>query len=1511
MPDLDPLTEIVNSLHTDSLVSKHAQRTGLDPELVRRVIGQESQGKPRAVSPKGAGGLMQLMPGTAQTLGVRNVFDPDENIRGGTDYLKQQLDKFGDVNLALAAYNAGPGAVIKYGNKVPPYAETQNYVKKIGGGYQGTGYAQDPLTEITSKAQTPSYDTSLTPAEERQFQQWKRQYAPRDSGADYDLRGAFKAGLTPDARTGHWPDTFKKPNHPTFSNQSKYAVGADAAKAGSWQGEQFTSPRGEVDPLTEITSQPELLTRPPITVPLGQLTADVNRWTRKLERQTKPRGWGKGPIGAGVNIPQQSIAGATVEGEAQRGPTAGESVRAAGRMAMRSAGLDVLPASIQDIAAEQVAKGTAGLARMASGLVKTLPRQAQLGIRAPAPVESATRAVREPLNVLAGTLEQGAGEMSQGRNPYAQAGLDVAGGAAASAPAMLLQGLGVPAPVAFGIDAYLKAEGRDADWEQVLKETGLGALSSALFEIPTPIKANLAGQILQKLAIVGIPTTAMELAAGKPLPQALTAGAIQGGFAATGARRGPKVEEALPMVPDALQGQIRASQPTPEDYINLHKLKISDEEKANLGNTVSQMVSEGRVSKEPVSFEQIKKEAAELDPALVRDLKPPKRGETLDPVVRFAARERLNTLNAEAVRLQKEIDSQRASGDPKEIDALQSRLAQTENDAKGILDVLIPTRSQDGRNLAYHRMMAEQSFDADYWLSRARRTAERSGVDVTGRDFQLKEKTIRTTIAEGSEWETRVKTLEQQVEALRAKLETADSGTKPDANKRAFRQKAESLQARLDARADAAKLKLQEFLDPNKLHDITDFVLAIPHLAEYGAAKLARKGISTAIFAEEMAAEFGDKIKPHLKEIYRQAYTIYQSESKRLGDEAKARSVSRGADLPEAEIKRLLAEKDKASAEVRQRKIQLAKTFSALEKTSMLETLSAIRKAGLLTGVKTHLRNVGGNTAYQAFDEVARMPAAITDMVVSAATGRRAISGSNPVAMAKSSYEAATKGVKEAIEVIKHGASADELAKLELHREVNSGWKVIDAYTNTVFRVLGAEDKVFRTYALKRSLEDQARVIALNEARTSKIKRGEVGQRTKELAQSPTADMASQAVLDAEVSTFNNQGTAASAISRAKRSIGSGGRFAMDLVVPFIRTPANVFARLIEATPAGLGKAAFHLGRGLANKNFGEAEQRAFSQTIGRSVTGTGLITLGYVLAKNGYATGLRDDEPGRNERDKAAGRSAISIRVGDAWHQVGAFSPLGNLLAIGATLQREESQAETKAKGTVGKLQAFGSSLPSVAGRTVLEQPMLQGVSSLTDALQDPGRFATRFTGGVAGSFIPTAVSDVGAALDPHRRESKTIKQMVQARVPLWRMQLPETIDVFGKPLEARRTAAVDPTLTSTAKETRDPLLKELVRLDAGVPKSAKKQEESDDGYRRRLIGQGQAMEKFGRMVIATRGYQALSDDDKREALKDAFEQAKREVSREEKRGQPREPRKRPLLRIPRLQVGSSVPPQ
>jgi hypothetical protein len=138
----------------DSIIEKYAREYQVDPDLIRSMIRTESGFDPRAVSPKGAQGLMQLMPSTAKRLGVRNPFDPEQNIRGGTQHMRSLLDTFGnDLKLSLAAYNAGENLVQRIG-RVPDYRETHNYVRLVTRRY---GKSEMAPPQASAPQQTQAY----------------------------------------------------------------------------------------------------------------------------------------------------------------------------------------------------------------------------------------------------------------------------------------------------------------------------------------------------------------------------------------------------------------------------------------------------------------------------------------------------------------------------------------------------------------------------------------------------------------------------------------------------------------------------------------------------------------------------------------------------------------------------------------------------------------------------------------------------------------------------------------------------------------------------------------------------------------------------------------------------------------------------------------------------------------------------------------------------------------------------------------------------------------------------------------------------------------------------------------------------------------------------------------------------------------------------------------------------------------------------------------------------------
>jgi len=159
---IKPEKKLVLNTDYSSYVQKSARKYAIEPELIHAVIRTESNGNYRAVSKKGAMGLMQLMPATASDMNVGNPFNPEENIEGGTRYLRYLIEKFnGNLTLAIAAYNSGPKTVEKYGN-VPPISETRQYVNRVLALYNGKKqYDVSGPVEDAQVSQAPMYKVVL------------------------------------------------------------------------------------------------------------------------------------------------------------------------------------------------------------------------------------------------------------------------------------------------------------------------------------------------------------------------------------------------------------------------------------------------------------------------------------------------------------------------------------------------------------------------------------------------------------------------------------------------------------------------------------------------------------------------------------------------------------------------------------------------------------------------------------------------------------------------------------------------------------------------------------------------------------------------------------------------------------------------------------------------------------------------------------------------------------------------------------------------------------------------------------------------------------------------------------------------------------------------------------------------------------------------------------------------------------------------------------------------------
>ena len=929
-----------------------------------------------------------------------------------------------------------------------------------------------------------------------------------------------------------------------------------------------------------------------------------------------------------------------------------------------------------------------------------------------------------------------------------------------------------------------------------------------------------------------------------------------------------------------------------------------------------------------VTFQEVIDEARSLGLGEVLSLDPKKlkAGDTLNPAVRFAARETLNGLNQEIVDRRKRLAEQAGTLTEEARKAEEERIEALEEDARRLVDVLIPTRSQDGRNLAYHRMVAEQSFDIVYWLSRAKRAM---AIPETSDLPKAEREKLEEILAEGQDAESkaiekvskrkrRERVKREAEEQARREIEAEEQAAQPTPEELQDPALQEAQQLREKARriretrkretakesTDAEPQEPQALQVPGKgkAKESTDAEPQEPQALQVpGKGKRKRRPLTREEQVERARRAFINRLRRQAKgdlvrvspvtpeeralwendpEVIELRAKIAELRAQRkrekqaripTSEEKKARYKKRVLELIEKKLRGESTERPPSKweltpeerrevdndPEVRAARMKLALHMRRLERTGWLDALVIYRRAGLLTGPRTMIRNVGGNLSFQVLEEIQRIPSAIVDSAIAVfGTGRRTITGPDVDAMRRAAYEAATRGMREAGEIMRQGATGEQLAQLDYAREANTGNRVFDTAVNTVLRFQSAQDRVFKVYAYERALAEQMKLAGVS---------------------TPTDQMRVAAWEAANFATFNNPNLTADWIQMSKgwlRRRGPAGRafvFGIDMFVPFVRTPANIVARVIDYTPVGGSiRAANAIYNAMKDRGFKPEQQRAFSEAIGRGLTGSALLWLGWWMADRGMMTGLRDDDRGLEGTAEAAGRMPGSVLVDDKWRRIDSISPLGNLLVLGATLQREQNRS--------------AEALVLTGGKTVLEQPLMQGTKEFLESVQDPEGRARSITASMAASFIPTGVADIAAARDTVRRDTRaqTLRGMVKAkvaeRIPGLRETLPPRRDVLGQ--VQPQTSPIDATIGTQAKELTDPVMREMVRNKVEIGRGSRMEGESDADFGMRQEAIGDAIKLRVARLIQRREYQAADQEERKQMIQGEIASVRRRAA-------------------------------
>lgn len=475
---------------------------------------------------------------------------------------------------------------------------------------------------------------------------------------------------------------------------------------------------------------------------------------------------------------------------------------------------------------------------------------------------------------------------------------------------------------------------------------------------------------------------------------------------------------------------------------------------------------------------------------------------------------------------------------------------------------------------------------------------------------------------------------------------------------------------------------------------------------------------------------------------------------------------------------------------------QLAKFASEAGKATTWEKVVEAVKAGMVSGPITQAANIIGNFVFAASRPIVDVTAVAVSKTRAAMGGKDTMSAVEPLARITGNFMGVMDGLRMAGAVLRDGS---DMMKAEVHK------KAIEGKTGEVvripFRLLGSADAFFRAV----NERGEAYTLATRQAAKDGYNPAtrEFRERVAELVANPTDAMA-KAIEDAGIRmTFNAPlGKTGQLIQKTIRATH------MELVIPFVQTPANVFKEMARLTPAApiIGEWRADFAKG------GAARDKAIAEIA----TGTAVSGAVMTLAMSGYITGQGDPDPKKRGIQLASGWQPYSIKVGDTYHNYQRLQPIGTLIGMAADASEILKHTAVEERDKLGKI------IATAFANSVTNQTFLSGLANIMGAITDPDAKMDRFLQGMAAMTVPGIVGQTAQMMDPYKREVYSVIDAVQNRIPVMREELMPKRDAYGEAIpDADRFGGFVPVVRS--RESTDKVRTEAARLEVGVGKSPK----------------------------------------------------------------------------------------